>query len=135
MLCQKTLNRYIDPVGMTNQSTISCGILWTSNRHLTEDNWVPNHFVPLIPVTGPSFEMVDDDITNDESPIDSILKLPSGHGFSISNISLGNFGYCMRQTISSNKKKCKEGCLPQTSQWMVEHYVSLLSISKMVLKL
>ncbi|XP_056020048.1 uncharacterized protein LOC125678236 isoform X3 [Ostrea edulis] len=128
MLCQKTLNRYIDPVGMTNQSTISCGILWTSNRHLTEDNWVPNHFVPLIPVTGPSFEMVDDDITNDESPIDSILKLPSGHGFSISNISLGNFGYCMRQTISSNKKKCKEGCLPQTSQWMVEHYVSLLSM-------
>ena len=47
-----TLHRLILPRELRHANSI-CGIMWTSMRTQVEKNWVPNHFVPFLPVTSP----------------------------------------------------------------------------------
>ena len=59
---RKDLNRQCNPRSWNNQAhqdTDYAFILWTSNRgDLTEEHWVPNHFVPLLPI------ILEDNIIN-----------------------------------------------------------------------
>ena len=48
-LVRKHLNRKIEP--RVKVSTDTAKILWTSTRLLGKLNWIPNHFVPLLPFT------------------------------------------------------------------------------------
>ncbi|CAC5383834.1 unnamed protein product [Mytilus coruscus] len=62
-ICQMTLNRMVEPVGLITSDL--CGIIWTTLRtDLTGGNWLPNHFVPLLPLACPTFKNIDDDENN-----------------------------------------------------------------------
>ncbi|KAH3818564.1 hypothetical protein DPMN_120285 [Dreissena polymorpha] len=61
---RKDLNRLLLPATESDKDPIF--ILWSSNRDdMTSEHWVPNHFVPLIPILNDD-ESTDDYITEEE---------------------------------------------------------------------
>lgn len=81
-LYRVTLNRLIPPIENRHDDVLA-SVVWTSTRNdMTKKNWVPHHFVPLIPVSKPvDVEVVDMfedtdvmDTTVDSSIIDGIIR-------------------------------------------------------------
>lgn len=49
-LYQMTMNRLIPPIDDRHKESLGC-VVWTSTRNdMTARNWLPNHFVPLVPI-------------------------------------------------------------------------------------
>lgn len=70
-LPQITLHRKIIPRG--DQTVLdSCVIMWSSTRHdMLNRNWIPNHFVPIIPSTTiPNIDFFEDE---EEFVLDNML--------------------------------------------------------------
>ena len=70
-LPQITLHRKIIPRGDQNVLD-SCVIMWSSTRHdMLNRNWIPNHFVPIIPSTTiPNIDFFEDE---EEFVLDNML--------------------------------------------------------------
>ena len=72
-----TLNRLVQPIENRHDNVLA-GVVWTSTRNdMTGRNWIPNHFVPLIPVSKPiDVEVVDlmfDDTDVMDTSVDSTI--------------------------------------------------------------
>lgn len=74
-LPQITLHRKIIPRGDQNVLN-SCTIMWTSTRYdMLNRNWIPNHFVPLIPSTTiPDFLEDEEEFALDDSVMMTLLQ-------------------------------------------------------------
>ncbi|XP_033761492.1 uncharacterized protein LOC117343256 [Pecten maximus] len=64
---RKDLNRKIMPIGAANQEVY---LMWTSTREdMGSSHWIPNHFVPLLPLQIPA-EFVDDSYSEEEKDME-----------------------------------------------------------------
>ncbi|XP_060084700.1 uncharacterized protein LOC132563963 [Ylistrum balloti] len=70
------LGREINPLVLRHRKPLF--IMWTSTREdLQKENWIPNHFVPLIQVCGRNENFTDDSDENielDDSLLDTLLQ-------------------------------------------------------------
>ena len=71
-----TMNRLIPPIDNRHKDSLGC-IVWTSTRnYMTARKWLPNRFVPFVPITMPvNVEVVEmsdcSDVT--ETSVDATL--------------------------------------------------------------